>query len=136
MNTKKSDTPRTDNEEFISHEIPGLSVVNADFACGLEREINKLREERDELVKGVNVMINSMRMNAHECEHWINSLPANKIFMDQPSLIVESELKENQIEEVHQFGECWVKNYDRKLREHFKCALRLWATDKKIKWKD
>jgi SpoU rRNA methylase family enzyme len=34
------------------------------------------------------------------------------------------EIDEN---EIHGFGECWIKGYDRKNRSHFQSALMLWA---------
>jgi hypothetical protein len=36
-----SDTPRTDEMEFISHRLPNMAVVNADFAAELERELDE-----------------------------------------------------------------------------------------------
>jgi hypothetical protein len=50
--------------------------------------------------------------------------------------IIESELTDEQIERIHEFGECWINKYDRKIRLHFLCALRLWAWDKQVIYKD
>jgi len=52
--------------------------------------------------------------------------------MPAPSKIVESELTEQQIERIHCFGECWINNYNRSIRDHWKKALWLWAWDRGV----
>jgi len=50
--------------------------------------------------------------------------------------IIESELTDEQIERIHEFGECWIDGYDRNLRDYFKKALWLWAWDKQVVYKE
>jgi hypothetical protein len=50
------------------------------------------------------------------------------------SQVVESRLTVAQVEYVHCFGECWIKDYDRTKREYWEKALWLWAWDRKVIW--
>lgn len=50
--------------------------------------------------------------------------------------IREDDLTSEQIETIHCFGECWIKDYDRWSRMFWERALWLWAWDREVIWND
>lgn len=54
--------------------------------------------------------------------------------MDNNDKIIEDELTEDEVREIHTFGECWLRNYNRFSRTRWEAALRLYAWEKPIVW--
>jgi hypothetical protein len=49
-------------------------------------------------------------------------------------MIIEDELTTEQVTTIHEFGDCWIKGYDKWNRAMWEKALWLWAWDKKVVW--
>lgn len=49
--------------------------------------------------------------------------------------IYEKDFTEEQISEIHSFGECWINDYNRNIPQHFRKALWLFAWDKVVVFK-
>lgn len=49
-------------------------------------------------------------------------------------VVYENRLLKEQVEKIHSFGECWIRDYDRTSRSHWEKALYLWASDRRVVW--
>lgn len=53
-----------------------------------------------------------------------------QLLTNQP--IIENELSSEEVETIHKFGECWIKDYSRSCRNKWMKALWLFAWDRKV----